>query len=204
VITDAAFDLIVISEVTSRSLYEKLYMHPTRPGGSSGITVGIGYDCGYAKPDGIARDWDGLIPPPMIQALQRVSGLRGAPAQRALFAVRREVSIPWESALRVFRDVSIPMVERECSRLPNWEHLPPDCQGALVSLAYNRGYTFRVGDDRHLEMRRIYDHLAKGDFGKIPGEFRSMRRLWTDSDVRGVAVRREAEARLFEKGLQDS
>jgi hypothetical protein len=43
--------------------------------------------------------------------------------------------------------------------------------------------------------------MTKKDFAKIPAEFRKMRRLWTNKSNRGVALRREHEARLFEKGL---
>ena len=34
-----------------------------------------------------------------------------------------------------------------------------------------------------------------------PAEFRKMRRLWANKSNRGVAIRREHEARLFEAGL---
>lgn len=39
-ISQAAFDLIVNSEVSSRRTYENDYRRPERPGGQSGITVG--------------------------------------------------------------------------------------------------------------------------------------------------------------------
>ena len=38
-------------------------------------------------------------------------------------------------------------------------------------------------------------------FSGIPSELRKMKRLWITPSVRGVAIRREQEARLFERGL---
>jgi hypothetical protein len=38
-------------------------------------------------------------------------------------------------------------------------------------------------------------------FSAIPAELRKMKRLWVTPSVRGVALRREQEARLFEYGL---
>ena len=55
-ISQAAFDLIVAEEVSSQAAYNARYQRPERPGGQSGITVGIGYDCGYATPERIRAD----------------------------------------------------------------------------------------------------------------------------------------------------
>jgi hypothetical protein len=71
--------------------------------------------------------------------------------------------------------------------------------GALVSLTYNRGASFGKQADRYREMSSIKAHMENSQFAKIPGEFRSMKRLWPG--VRGLQERREFEARLFEKGL---
>jgi hypothetical protein len=87
--------------------------------------------------------------------------------------------------------------------LPNCDKLSPDCFGALVSLAYNRGASFSLAGERYAEMRAIKAHMAAGEFSKIPGEFRSMKRLWMTPSVRGVAARRDHEALLFQKGLAD-
>jgi hypothetical protein len=50
-------------------------------------------------------------------------------------------------------------------------------------------------------MRNIRTLMANEDFDKIPGELRKMRRLWTNTSIRGVALRREHQARLFENYL---
>ena len=96
-----------------------------------------------------------------------------------------------------FDDVDIPRWHELCKKaLPNFEVLSPRCKGALVSLAYNRGITFSKKGDRYTEMRNIRAQMANKDFDKIPAEFRKMRRLWTNKSNRGVALRREHEARL--------
>jgi len=47
-------------------------------------------------------------------------------------------------------------------------------------------------------MREIRARVASGDLARIPGLIRSMQRLWPKTS--GLYIRRETEARLFEKG----
>ena len=44
--SQAAIDLIVREEVGSQARYKHKYQHPEWPGGASGVTIGVGYDCG--------------------------------------------------------------------------------------------------------------------------------------------------------------
>lgn len=75
----------------------------------------------------------------------------------------------------------------------------PHCQGAILSLVYNR-YIGLKGD-RRKEMKEIQDDLkSKGK--KVPSLLRSMKRLWTTKANRGLQARREEEAKIFEKGLK--
>lgn len=200
-ISQAAFDLIVNSEVSSRAVYERDYRRPERPGGASGITVGIGYDCGYSPAAVIRQDWSSKIPDAMIDTLCTVAGLKGQAAQRRLASVRNKVDVPWGAALDVFSNVSVPKYLRSCHALPNFDELSPDCKGVLLSLVYNRGASFAQGGPRYLEMRNIKALMAARRFSGIPTELRKMKRLWVTPSVRGVAIRREQEARLFERGL---
>jgi len=200
-ISQEAFDLIVGFEVSSRAAYEKNYHRPERPGGQSGITVGIGYDCGYSTAAVIRQDWAGKIPDGMVAALCSVAGLKGDAAQRQLARVRPLVDVPWAAALDVFSNVSIPKYLRSTNVLPHFDELPPSCKGVLLSLVYNRGASFSLAGDRYREMRNIKALMEARKFSRIPAELRSMRRLWTTPSVRGVAIRREIEARMFEKAL---
>jgi hypothetical protein len=202
-ISQAAFDLIVEFEVSDEATYNKVYRRPTRPGGASGITIGIGYDCGYSTAAQIRLDWGGLLPADMIAALMTVAGLTGAQAAAALPSVRGIVDVPWVSALAVFSNTSIPKYLAKASKLPNWDMLPPDCKGALLSLVYNRGPSFDNAGSRYQEMRNIKAHMAACRFSAIPTELRSMKRIWAgDASMRGLLVRRDKEADLFEKGLK--
>ncbi len=200
-ISQESFDLIVNCEVSSRAAYERNYHRPERPGGQSGITVGIGYDCGYVNSIIIQQDWAGKIPDAMVAVLRSVAGLKGAAAQKQLSRVRPLVDVPWAAALDVFSNVSIPKYLKMTSALPNFDELPPTCKGVLLSLVYNRGASFSAAGDRYREMRNIKALMQARRFAAIPRELRSMRRLWVTPSVRGVAIRRETEARMFEKAL---
>lgn len=201
-ISQESFDLIVGFEVSSRATYEKTYRHPERPGGASGITVGIGYDCGYSSAAVIRQDWAGKIPDATVSVLCGVAGLTGNRAQAQLSRVRPLVDVPWGAALDVFSNVSIPKyLKSTVGSLPNFEELSPTCKGILLSLVYNRGASFNAAGDRYREMRNIKALMTASKFAGIPAELRSMKRLWTTPSVRGVAIRREQEARMFEQGL---
>lgn len=199
-ISKAAFDLIVAEEVSSKAVYERKYRHPEWPGVASGVTIGIGYDVGYSTPARLRSDWDGIIPDRMIDALARTCGVTGARAGSLARALRSSVDIPWDAAIKVFENVDVPRWTKTVrAALPNTEKLSPDCLGALVSLAYNRGPSFSKAGDRYREMRAIKAHMASGALSKIPAEFRSMKRIWRN--VPGLQGRREREAKLFERGL---
>lgn len=201
-ISQEAFDEIVNSETSGRAVYEKRYRRPIRPGGASGITVGIGYDCGYSGAATIRADWNGKIAPAMVAALVSVAGLTGAAAQRELGRVRPLVLIEWHAAIAVFCETSLPKyLAMTRKALPNFDALPPTCQGVLTSLVYNRGDSFSKQGARYQEMRAIKTHMIARAFDCIPAELRKMKRLWTVPAMRGVALRREREARLFEAGL---
>lgn len=202
-ISQASFDLIVSCEVVSRAVYEKKYKRPEWPKGRSGITVAIGYDLGYATPRKIRDDWAHLVPPEMLTAMIRCSGVTGTDAEALLPAVRGSILIEWNQAVEVFEDTDIPeWTEKVCKAIPGAADLPPDCLGALVSLAYNRGIgCFTLNGDRYREGRAIRAHVLNGELSKVPSEFRSMSRLWPGKDERGLPIRREKEAKLWEVGL---
>jgi hypothetical protein len=199
-IGDKSFALIVEFEVSSKQVYERKYRHTIWPKEESGVTVGIGYDVGYATKIQLHADWDGAISPQMIVALERalgVTGTKAGPLARELAAL---VDIPFDVALQVHRKKVIPrwvaIVE---GALSNTHRLPAEALGALVSLTYNRGASFSKDGDRYKEMRNIKSHMQSGEFSRIPGDLRSMKRIWPT--VPGLQSRREREAKLFEAAL---
>lgn len=193
--------LIVESEVSGKGTYELKYRKPEWPGASSGVTIGIGYDVGYATKPQLWGDWKGHIPDTMIATLERAIGVKGGDAAPLARALRADVDVPWEEAIAVHENTVIPRwIAKVKAALPNTDKLSPDCLGALVSLAYNRGPAFSNTGDRFREMRAIKDHMQKCEFEKIPAEFRAMKRLWPD--LKGLLIRRDKEAELFERGLK--
>jgi len=210
-ISQAATDLIVREEVSSREVYERSYRRPEWPGGSSGVTIGIGYDVGAGVKDKaqLWADWRGHIPDHMIAALEPTIDVMGERARTLTARLHDKVDVPWDAAMAVFEGVDVPRWYGICAKaLPNFEELSPDCKGALVSLAYNRGASFskqwEPGDtqDRHREMRAIRQHMAERRFDRIPDEFQSMKRLWKGKGLDGLLARRDREAALFEAGLK--
>lgn len=197
-----AVNLIVNSEVTSEAAYTARYQPPTWPGGMSGVTIGIGYDCGYATADTIRADWGDKLSAEMVDELAHTAGVRGSPASSLAHALHGSVVVPWAAAMGVFMQHDMPKWEGIVSHaLPNTNLLSGDSFGALVSLTYNRGASFNLQGDRYKEMRSIHDHMASKDFDAIPADFRGMVRLWPK--VTGLRIRRYAEADLFERGLSD-
>lgn len=204
IISEAAGNLIIEQEVSSEAAYKAKYQRPERPGGASGITIGIGYDCGYSTPDQIRKDWGGRISSDMVEVLAtRAAGLKSGDAQARLAEVRPKVIVPWDAAVSEFYDVEVPRwVAKVNAYLPNTELLPPDCLGALVSLAYNRGPSFNNAGERYTEMRNIKSAMQAKRFADIPEQFRLMKRIWAGNpSMRGLVSRREQEAKLFERGL---
>jgi hypothetical protein len=198
-ISAAAFDLIVLFEVSGQTTYERKYRHPVWPGGASGVTIAVGYDVGYATNVQLHADWDGAIDSDMVAALKRALKVTGQ-AAHALASQLAGVDVPWSAASAVHREKVLPrwvgIVERA---LLNTVAIGPDCLGALVSLTYNRGASFSKQGDRYAEMRAIKSDMQARDFASIPGRLRSMKRLWPD--VAGLQIPREKEAKLFERGL---
>ena len=198
-----AIDLIVESEVTSKGYYEKHYRKPEWPGGASGVTIAVGYDLGFANEAKLRNDWTGKIDDDMIDALIKYAGLTGEHAHAKLAEAREEIDIPWEAAYDVFENIDMPDWSAKVKKaLPNTDKLSEDSFGALVSLAYNRGASFSKDGDRYKEMREIKENMANETFDQIPDCFREMKRLWPN--VRGLQDRRDAEAKLFEAGLENA
>ncbi|MCK1670319.1 hypothetical protein [Bradyrhizobium sp. 150] len=200
-ISQSAFDLIVAEEVSSKAYYIRHYQHPEWPGGASGITIGIGYDLGYASPAKIRADWASLVTVDMLLVMVRCSGVHGDAARQLLPEVRAAILIPWGAALTVFSTRDIPQwtatVIRAC---PGAELMTPTCLGVIVSIAYNRGAGgFTSLSDRNSEMHAIRADIAAKRYDLIPTRIASMKRLWPG--VRGLRDRRDREAALFKTGL---
>jgi hypothetical protein len=131
-----------------------------------------------------------------LALLKSVSKFTGQVAKNALPGVK-SVTIPFTTAITVFSTITLPQYAGMTrSRYPGVEKLPPDAQGALLSLIYNRG-TGIEGDTRR-EMKNIIPLVAAGDLAGIAAEIRSMKRIWKNKNLPGLIERREKEAQMVE------
>ena len=203
-ISEKAKNMIVNLEIGSEELYKQRYENPIWPESDSGITIGIGYDLGYADKAYLHRDWDNLIASNEIDVLEGVLGLKGRKAKNALPSVKNEVKVTWEAASAQFKEFLPYVVSQTEKTFRHTKLLNDHCMGALVSLVYNRGTNLSLNNDKRSEMRAIYDLMNAKKFSEIPMNIRSMKRLWEGNPkAQGLVKRRELEARLFEIGLSE-
>jgi hypothetical protein len=146
-----ARDAVIAFEVSSQEVYNKKYIHPEAPAGQSGITVGIGYDLGYNSPSDVRAHWHELLPSDQIERMVAACGLKG-PQARERLAEFRDITVPWEAAIEVYRRSIMPRFGRMVlASFPNAMEVKGHAFGALFSLVYNRGSSLD-GDSRR-EMR---------------------------------------------------
>lgn len=198
-----AYDFTVDQETGGKAYYNRYNTRPTWPGAESGVTVGIGYDLGQTPTATIRADWQGRVPDTVLGLMLSCSGIKGAAAKPLAAKMRPKFAITWEVANAVHEEKVWPRWEkRVAAALPNFNLLSPDCMGVLTGLCFNRGVSFNSSGDRYREMRAIKADMASQNFEDIPAQLRSMKRLWKGKGVDGLLKRRDAEADLFEEGLQ--
>ena len=176
--------------------FEGLNQPARWPEGNSGITLGFGYDLGYATVDQFESDWGPYLTSAQLNRLRDAVGKRGI-AARNRAAQFEDIRIRRKDAETVFLGRNIPLYSLKTEMaFPGVTKLPPDAQGALVSLVFNRGASME--GDRRREMRAIQAAVANGDLQEIADQLRSMKRLWVNQGLKGLLVRRDKEADLVE------
>lgn len=199
-------DLIVYYEVGGKSYYEKRLTKPTVPAWrttASGVTVMFGVDVGHMTDAQIENAMKGIVPAAHIRALQSVNGLKGSSAYYNGLPKVKHLSFTWDQATKVFETDTLPRFTKQTKdafRLSR-DRLHPHENGALTSLVFNRGPSMSSSSSRR-EMRAIRDDIARGYSGYIPSHIRSMKRLWSYSKLRGLHLRRDAEASLAALGAR--
>lgn len=190
-LTKQGLDFIIERETGGPDEYNP---HPEWPGEASGITIGVGYDLGFNSSASISREWSEHVTRADLARLVACTGIRGDDARLLLFTVR-DIRISWESALEVFKQVTVPKFYLQMLRIyPQADQLEPNQTAALLSLVFNRGSS--LTGDRRREMLAIQSALSAGKLAEVPDLLRSMQRLWPDT--KGLRIRRELEAELFE------
>ena len=199
-ISDAAYKLILKYEVGGgEQYYNSQLKHPEFPGGSSGITIGVGYDCGYTNQAQFESDWKSLLSPDVYTTLSKHLGKTGDAAKAVVISLKNIV-IPWDSAEFVFKTRDIPRYIKETIvAFPGADKLKSDAFGALVSLVFNRGGSI-IGDSRR-EMFAIKNAISgntKCDniYAYIAQQLILMKRLWVGKNLDGLLARRDEEAAL--------
>lgn len=199
-ISKAGYKLIMDYEVGGgKPYYVKYLQHPSWPGGFSGPTFGVGYDAGYNTKEQIAKDWAEL-PPATLKRLQACAGVKGQAAKLKTREVR-DISIPWELALKVYNQKTVPRFAAITkSSYPGTETLHPSVQGAMLSWVFNRGGGI-TSSKRDLEKRQIRADIPR-NVPQLPKHFLASQRLWIgESNGTGLCRRRRAEAALIQSTL---
>lgn len=192
-VSKAAVDLIVNSEISSKQAYLSKYKFPCWPGGESGITIGIGYDIGYATWDRFVKDWRAYLSVAQMNLFKPAIGKKGTAAKNLLSPTLKAIQIPWEAATAVFYTVSLPIYAKSTIKVyPDLDKLPQDVQGAILSIVYNRG-TSLSGASR-VEMLNLKQLIAEKNLKGTAQEIKSMKRLWPH--LPGLLIRRDKEAEL--------
>lgn len=188
------YKLILDYEVGGgRPYYDAKLRFPTWPGEYSGVTIGVGWDCGYNSLAAFRHDWSQLSENSRAR-LERTIGFTRAAAKEKLKLVWN-IAVDWKLAEGVYNNVTVPkfwLLTRNA--FPGFDELHENGQAVLLSLTFNRGASFY--GTRREEMRAIRDLVPRKDYRGMAVQLRQMKRLWPDT--LGLRRRRDAEARLME------
>jgi hypothetical protein len=201
-----SLDLILEFEVGGgENYYNKFLKNPAWPEGQSGVTIGVGYDLGYVNKSEFSEDWKEL-PKEIFDRLYKVVGIKGYNAKNLIRGLR-DIIIPWELSLQVFNNKTIAKFwNLTKDTFPNFDKMPEDAKGGLVSLVFNRGNALE--GDRRREMKLIRDGMRitntfdQKSLSFIANQIRNMKRIWAGGSIeKGMNRRRDAEAKLIEQSL---
>ena len=201
-----SLNLILEFEVGGgENYYNKFLKNPAWPGEQSGVTIGVGYDLGYVNKTEFSEDWKDL-PKDIFDKLYKVVGIKGYNAKNLIRGLR-DISIPWDLSLKVFNNKTVTKFYNLTRQtFPNFDNLPEDAKGGLVSLVFNRGNALE--GDRRREMKLIRDGMKlvsnydQKALTFIANQIRNMKRIWIGGSIeKGMSRRRDAEAKLIEQSL---
>ena len=201
-----SLDLILEFEVGGgENYYNKFLKNPAWPEGQSGVTIGVGYDLGYVNKAEFSEDWKDL-PKEIFDRLYKVVGIKGYNAKNLIRGLR-DITIPWELSLQVFNNKTVKKFwNLTKDTFPNFDKMPEDAKGGLVSLVFNRGNALE--GDRRREMKLIRDGMRitntfdQKSLTFIANQIRNMKRIWAGGSIeKGMNRRRDGEAKLIEDSL---
>lgn len=200
-ISRSGMEQLIDHEVVSKHYYNRYLKNPVWPGGSSGVTIGIGYDLGYNRSYQIEKDWAGKLSDTMLAKLVKVAGLKAAMAKAAISSLKT-VEIDFDQASEVFSESTLPRyAEATLKAYPGVEDLYADAQAALLSLVYNRGTA--MSGSRRKEMAAIRPLVQAKNYSGIAQEIINMKRLWLGKGLDGLLKRRDAEASMVLNSMRN-
>ena len=206
-LNDKSLKLILEFEVGGgENYYNKFLKNPAWPGEQSGVTIGVGYDLGYVNKAEFSEDWKDL-PKETFDRLYKVVGIKGYNAKNLIRGLK-DISIPWDLSLKVFNNKTVTKFYNLTRQtFPNFDNLPEDAKGGLISLVFNRGAALE--GDRRREMKLIRDGMKlvsnydQKALTFIANQIRNMKRIWIGGSIeKGMSRRRDAEAKLIEDSLK--
>ena len=183
---------------------EDVPQHPYWPQGTSGVTLGVGWDAGYHSRSEMRETWAELGED-TVARLEEAVGLKGS-AAGAIIPRLRSIEIPRHLSIQVLtrslNDYYCPFVAQ---LFPGLEQLPTEVQVVFISLVFNRGASMGHDPvwgtakevDRRWEMRRMQADVESGDVFAIYTHLGTMKRLWETSGPRGLRLRRRDEQALI-------
>jgi len=202
-----SLDLILEFEVGGgENYYNKFLKNPAWPEGQSGVTIGVGYDLGYVNKSEFSEDWKEL-PKEIFDRLYKVVGIKGYNAKNLIRGLK-DIIIPWDLSLKVFNNKTVTKFWNLTKEtFPNFDNLPEDAKGGLVSLVFNRGNALE--GDRRREMKLIRDGMKitttydQKALSFMANQIRNMKRIWAGGSIeKGMSRRRDAEAKLIEESIK--
>ena len=178
--------------------------HPYWPGGTSGVTLGVGWDAGYHSRAELRETWAALGAD-ALALLDSTAGKKG-PEARALMPQLRAIEVPRSLSIQVLdrslNDDYYPLVVQ---LFPGLERLPAEAQVVFISVVFNRGpslghdpdWSTAKEVDRRFEMRRMQGDVESADMFAIYAHLGTMKRLWETAGPRGLPIRRRDEQALI-------
>ena len=200
---------IALEETGGLGYYDKVTRWPHYPGHASGVTIGVGYDLRFNTEENFKELWAGHLSRDIIDELSKDIGKKGS-EKRIKELKQMGIEIPFKAAWPVFVKKTLPRFYSDTESIyPSLKTLPDLCRSVLVSIIFNRGNS--LSGPRRTEMREIRDILARADspdlhkrkikmiLSDVEDQIVSMKRLWGVQS--GLAKRRQSEANLWRKGL---
>lgn len=215
-VSENALKLIVDFEVGGgETYYNKKAKFPIWPGGVSGITIGIGVDLGHIKKSDFDQHIADYYSEGELHRLEKCIGVTGKIGSiesdtmiKALLESVKDCELGWESAMEIHETFTIPLYyERTRKVFKGLDALPPDAQGAIVSLVFNRGT--KLDGPKRIHMAKIADLVQKYEKEKKPdllnqiaSTFIDMTEIWKGEKIyEGIKRRRIAEAKLVSSSI---